>query len=420
MGIWTLTWYELKKALGGRFFLIVLCLLLAVDFVMLCGVREWFAMRQSYEDGTAISEALSPEEKTFFGFLGTARRVTNLLREEYVVLNALTNEERAEFEKTMKEKYGETVFDEFVIPTDEMLAYPGYLGEKLSDFTAVHLYSFLRQVNQENEELFAKVIEAAKAFGREALQEGNDYEVRRNLRIIQLYSLPRGEITSEKRTWDAFLFDSPGMLFVFLMVLLSSAGIFTKENEQQTWLLLHTAKNGKGKTLTAKYLATAISAVGLTVLFQLTTLGSIYFGSGLLGTDQPLTVIEELKLCPFPMKVWQYALLALGCQVFAAVVVSLLISTVSALSKSSVISYAVGALLMGGSVLLLYYPPRSEWLAGPLALAQPLRYFESFYTVNIFGFPVLWVVVQVVLWSILTVGGIYISHKVYHRKRSAL
>lgn len=420
MGLWTLTRYELKKAVGGKFFLIVLCLLLIVDFVMLCGVREWFAMQQSYEDGTAMAEALSPEEETFFGFLGSARRVTNLLREEYEVFNALSPQERTEFENTMKEKYGETVFDEFVIPTDEMLAYPGYLGDKLSDFAAVHLYSSLRQTNRENEELFENVIEAAKAFGREALQEGNDYEVRRNLRIIQLYNLPRGQITSEKRTWDQFLFDSPGMLFVFLMVLLSSACIFTKENEQQTWLLLHTAKNGKGKTMAAKYLAAAISAAGLTILFQLTTLGSIYFCSGLLGANQPLTIIEELKLFPFPMTVWQYALLALGCQVFAAVVLSILLSTVSALSKSSVISYAVGALLLGGSVLLLYYPPRSEWLAGPLALAQPLRYFESFYTANIFGFPVLWVVIQAVLWSILVAVGILLSHKVYHRKRSAL
>lgn len=420
MGMWTLTRYELKKAVGGKFFVIVLCLLLAVDFVMLCGVREWLELQNIKDDGTVYADALSPEEKTFFGFLGTARRVTDLLREEYEVFNALTPEERTAFENTMKEKYGETVFDEFVVPTGEMLAYPGYLGEKLSDFAAVHMYSSLRQTNRENEELFANVIEAAKAFGREALQEGNDYEVRRNLRIIELYSQPRGEITSEKRTWDQFLFDSPGMLFVFLMVLLSSAGTFTKENEQQTWSLLHTAKNGKGKTLAAKYLAAAISAAGLTVLFQLVTLGSIYFCSGLLGTAQPLTIIEELKLCPFPMTVWQYALLALGCQIFAAVVLSLLLSTVSALSKSSVISYAVGAILLGGSVLLLYYPPRSEWLAGPLALAQPLRYFESFYTANIFGFPVLWVIVQTVLWGAISVGGILLSHKVYHRKRSAL
>lgn len=52
------------------------------------------------------------------------------------------------------------------------------------------------------------------------------------------------------------------------------------------------------------------------------------------------------------MTVWQYALLALACQVFAAVVLSILLSTVSALSKSSVISYAVGALLLGGTFLL--------------------------------------------------------------------
>ncbi len=90
------------------------------------------------------------------------------------------------------------------------------------------------------------------------------------------------------------------MLLVFLMVLLTCAGNVSGERDRQTWLLLHTAKNGKGKTLTAKYLAGAASAAVLTILFQLTSLGAILFRGGLLGFNQPVAALEQLRLFPIP------------------------------------------------------------------------------------------------------------------------
>ncbi len=50
----------------------------------------------------------------------------------------------------------------------------------------------------------------------------------------------------------------------------------------------------------------------------------------------------------------------------------------------------------------MYIPPKTEWLAGPLALSSPLKYFDSYDTANLFGFPVLWAVVQAVLWCALS------------------
>ncbi len=74
------------------------------------------------------------------------------------------------------------------------------------------------QWNEENRESYESVLRAAKAFGREALEEGDNYGIRRNLQIIRLYSQPRGEITGPVRGWSDFLFDNPAMLLVFLMV----------------------------------------------------------------------------------------------------------------------------------------------------------------------------------------------------------
>ena len=416
--IGTLTRYELKKSVWNKFFLIIFALLLLANVLLNCGIQDFLNWMDAVENGTALGE-ITAENTNFWGNKAEIRRTTARIRKQYATFAELTPEERTAFEAAMKEKYGEEVF-EFPIPTDEMMSSPGYFGGETNDFTWILNYSDVLQWNEENRESYESVLRAAKAFGREALEEGDNYGIRRNLQIIRLYSQPRGEITGPVRGWSDFLFDNPAMLLVFLMVLLTCAGNVSGERDRQTWLLLHTAKNGKGKTLTAKYLAGAASAAVLTILFQLASLGAILFRGGLLGFNQPVAALEQLRLFPYTVTVGQYVFLTLACQVFAAVVLSILLTTISALSRSSVISYAVGAIVLGGCLLLVYIPPKTEWLAGPLALSSPLKYFDSYDTANLFGFPVLWAVVQAVLWCALSGVCVWLAQKVYHRKRRVL
>ena len=41
--------FELKKQLSGPFFIIVLCLLLAVNVLLTCGIREYTDEKKNYE-----------------------------------------------------------------------------------------------------------------------------------------------------------------------------------------------------------------------------------------------------------------------------------------------------------------------------------------------------------------------------------
>lgn len=413
-----LTRYELKKMLGGKFFLVVLCLLLLVNVLLNCGIWELYRLMMDVEENP-VEGVTAVEGSSFGDYFTRSRQVTNALRERYRRWATVPPEECAAFETAMKEKYGEDVF-EFTIATDEMMASPGYFGDESTDLDCIISYSEMKRWNQENQETYESVLRAAKGFGREALEEGDNYGIRRNKNIIRLYSEPRGKVTAPIRGWGDYLFHTPTMLLVFVLIFLACAGSVSGEHDRRTWLLLHTAKNGKGKTLRAKYLAGVIEAAGLTVLFQLVTLLSFCYKIGFLGASQSVSALTELRLCPYPFTVWQYVLLALACQVFAAVVLSILLTTISALSRSSVISYAAGAILLGGCLLLVYIPPKTEWLAGPLALSSPLKYFDSYDTANLFGFPVLWAVVQAVLWCALSGLCVWLAQKVYHRKRRAL
>lgn len=408
--------FELKKMLSGKFFWIVLCLLLAVNILLSCGAWELYNLFMD-ADENVLSTA--EEGLSFFDYFTSSRHATESMRRRYGVLAEISQEERDAFEAAMGEKYGQDIW-EYLVPTEEMLTVPGYFGGNLSDLDYISAYTDMKKWNAEIEETYQNVLRSAKAYGREALEEGDNYAVRRNLNIIRLYSTPRREITSPIQGWDDDLFESRTMLLVFLLVLLACAGSFSGERDRQTWLLLQTARNGRGKTLLAKYLAGAAAAAGFTILFQVTTVLSICFKIGFLGASQPVFALSELKLFPYRLTVWQYALVQLACRLFAAVLLSVLLNTVSALSRSNVISYAAGAVLLGGCLLPVYFPPKVEWLSGPLALSNPTRFFSSYYTADLFGFPVLWVVVQAVLWCLLGGGCVLLAQRVYHRKREAV
>lgn len=397
--------FELKKQLSGPFFIIVLCLLLAVNVLLTCGIREYTDEKKNYEAYSGNEYPL-----TFWKYRKSNVVAANNNRERYAILEA----DEAGFAAAMVKKYGTSILDPNEPLPREVHEGIGYFGENWNDGTMVIGYRIVRKSNEELQTALTKAVEAAKAYGRDALDAGDNYGIRRNIDIIELYTVPRGKITSPVVGWDDFLFDSPAMLFVCLLVLLACAGSFSTERERKTVYLLHTAKNGKGKTMAAKYLSGAIIAAGLTVLFQAVTLAAVWFKEGLLGLSQPAAAMEQLTMLSWPMTVWQYMVIQLICQILAAALFSVIVNTVSAFSKSSVLSYVVGVLALG--LLLIAQSARTEWLMGPLSIGDTVRYFDSYCTANLFGFPVLWVLLQSVLWLALCGFGIYAANRIFHRK----
>lgn len=401
--------YELKKQLSGSFFVILLVLLLAANVLLNCGIREYRDYVKQYEIDVGQDypygfwEARKMEQSGF-----------EYSRKQYAALNTDLNG----FAAAMVEKYGDDVFevamDFFGKLPEEAYKRPGYFGDEWSDDTLLWTYTGLMTENEDLTRSLHKAVEAAKAYGREALEEGDNYGIRRNIDIIELYTVPRDQITSPIKGWDDVLFGTHTMLFVFLMILLACGGSFCSEREKQTVLLLHTSKYGKGMTMVAKYLSGAIIAAGLMVIFQLSTVGAVWFKEGFMGLNQPAAAMEQLTMLSWPMTVWQYALAHLGCQILAAVLLSVIVSSISALSKTSILSYVAGVLSL--ALLLVMQSAKHEWLMGPLSLADPVRYFDSYCTANIFGFPVLWVIVQTLLWAVIGAACVYAAHRRFHRK----
>ena len=418
--LWKLTRYELKKTVGNKFFFIALALLLILDILLSCGIRQFQGQLSDVNPDELNEEGRTKyaeiQQESYWDF---ARESREHDPGGYTQFVEMTGEERQDFEDAMKEKYGDEVFEFLLMPTDEMMVVPGYFEGK-SDFTSISDYKSWLDRNQEIEDARQAVIRSAQTLGREAVIAGDDYGIRRNLRILDMYETPRKTVVYPISGWQNLLENIAPVILTCLMVFLACSGSFTTERENKTSLLLQTSRNGKGKVFLAKYLAGIITAVGLTLLFQMVAVGATLFYCSLYGGSTSVAALEDLRYCPYLWTVAQYAAVTLLCQLLGAVVLSILLNTVSAVSKNGIISYGAGALLLGGSLALSFFPPKVELLSGPLALIQPQRFFTSYYAANVFTFPVPWATVQAVLWSVLSLGGMFLAWKLYGRKRGVV
>ena len=389
-----LFWFELKKIWKNR-----LCLPL---LFILC-----------------VATALLLLEENPKGAAGRRMAISYLTR-DFTFYASLTDSEKEGFRQAMAEKYGEDVFNSYGIPDEASLSPPGYFGEDQADFNYIYVVTTLMRFQNKIDEIQRSVVEAAKAFGRNAVREGNDYEIRRNLDVIRLYQKARTPLTNEIRSWNRFLFTPYPVLLVLFAVFFLCSGIFSRERDTNALILLSTSANGKGETAGAKYMAALVSVMLCYVLIRGVSLLTIAFNFGLSGWDQPVWGIEELSCCTHDLAVAQYVFLAMGCELVSVLIVSVLCTSVSALSGSSVISFLVNALLLTGCAGLFFLEPRAELLKGPLALAAPLRYFDSYYTANVLTYPIPWLPLHIILWGLLCTAVAFCSGRYFSRMREKL
>lgn len=414
-----LVYYELKKAIFTRFFLLAFCAAALLNFLLQCGIQDY----QNYLDGIRYSGEAAPDHvESFFDYMAVERSMAHYLDKRDKTVSAMSKEEHTVTLLALEEKYGENVredYFDFMMERPEMQEIPGCLTE-ISDLDYLDCIHEMEAHNSSVNQKLEDVLKSAEIFLLEAEADGNQYEIHRNKEIMRLYALPREKISSNVRKSGEALFGSPTMVFVYLLILLITATSVAGEQDRRTWLLLHTARDGKGKTLLAKFISGWIAGIGLTLILQLVSLLSFFFKGVCLRWVQPVTAIDELVLCPYPLLIWQYVLLSVSCQIFTVLALSTILTTVSALSKNSVIAFLSGGLILCVSLLLYHFIPGSEVLAGPLALAEPVRYFCQYYVCNLLGLPVLWAVIHVVAWTAISAALLFIANKVYHRKRSVI
>lgn len=176
-----LTRFELKKTLGGKFFRIALCLMLLLNLLLNCGIREWYEVQDLVRQESSMVDNLSDQQKNnFFALMKSARVVAQVCKENWKRYAQLTPEDKAALVETLKERYGENVLDrDFFVPTDEMINTTGTLeGSDENDLGLIMNLQVVEGRNQDEEENRQRVLKSAKRLSQDAMKNGDSYNIR--------------------------------------------------------------------------------------------------------------------------------------------------------------------------------------------------------------------------------------------------
>lgn len=191
------------------------------------------------------------------------------------------------------------------------------------------------------------------------------------------------------------LFDVLGTMGIFIPVLvaLCVCDLFSQERRARMHPQIFTSQQGQKCLFLAKILAGGATSMLAAAIAVGAVIGSSLIRYGTWGWGAAIQLCRYLLSCPYPITAWQGILILTGMILVYALLCGVLISVVSLWSGSGVAALAIGAVLVGGQILLvqmmsaldafltlpvviavLYYLPMGLVNAAALNV-QPLKYF---------------------------------------------
>lgn len=210
------------------------------------------------------------------------------------------------------------------------------------------------------------------------------------------------------------------VVLIAIMILLGLSPVFSEDHTQKTIGLVLATKHGKKQLVTAKLLASVTYIGVIFISLHLTNFIIQLNGhGGLKGWDAPLqslvTFPSNYSMSPFSLDVWQFYLATLTIQFLAGVAFGVLILCLSHLTKNVLMTF-----FTSGAILALPFVLRMIGLDfgifekinqfSYLEFMRVERLFEQFRAYNVFGHPVLYSTVLLVVFTLITfilVGLIY-------------
>ncbi|MCM1044981.1 MAG: ABC transporter permease [Candidatus Gastranaerophilales bacterium] len=138
--------------------------------------------------------------------------------------------------------------------------------------------------------------------------------------------------------------------FLTLVIAVCISPVFAAEYESGAVALLLTTKHGKGKLIYAKILASVLFAMGYMMAgigLAVAVVGILF---GFQGAELPVQLWRSM--IPYNWTVGEACLVSLGVELLIALAITLFVACISSRFKSSMVSLALSALLLLGSVFL--------------------------------------------------------------------
>lgn len=145
---------------------------------------------------------------------------------------------------------------------------------------------------------------------------------------------------------------------------------------------------------------------------------------GLQGWNAPMQSLNNLysnySSSPFAWEVWQFYAAMLSVQFFGSIALAILVLLVSILAKNAFVTFFLSGMILGIPYVLNQFGSEIQWVQyissfSYMETIRIERLFATFNAYNVFGQPILYPVLQIILYTILSVCFIWLIYRVFHK-----
>lgn len=230
---------------------------------------------------------------------------------------------------------------------------------------------------------------------------------------------------------DMFSFIEPATTVIFLSILnlLGITPVFANEFTNRTAGLIMATKHGKKRIITAKILATlTYIAVILFSLHIVNAILQVIKYGGLGGWNIPIqglsSSLESLSMIafdqsPYALEIWQLYVLTFVLQFMACSALAILVILISIIFKSTMQTLLMSSAVLGVPFMLAQFALDKGILAYIISFnygefLKVSGLFEEFHAYNVFGYPMLYPYLFLIVFTVLTIVFIVL---IYNRFR---
>ena len=371
--------YELKKVLGKKVFFIILALCLGLNLGIFYFVQENSDYRQfirsdyllitneysSYSLDEA-EEKLSNESKVY-EILSVMDMASDVQSDEEMndLLNTLDEYKTnypaayAEAEEMGKgSEYNEnreTYIFTLLNQVEYIKSYPAFINQMYSRAEEQSSFSIFSDQNEFSYKNLYKTADDYAHLSNVKLTIGNDLPVTSALK----YNIS-----------DFFL-----IALVFLVCIY----LFNQERELGLYNLVRSSKNGRFKTICAKFCALFIIAVIITVVFVISNFVISSYLYGRFDLNRMVQSISDFRNCIFKLTVGQFCMLNILGKAAVMIIASSVLALLFVCFSSSSIMYITGAVILAAEYMLNSFIPTST-------VFSYLKYINLFYMLDSYNF----------------------------------
>lgn len=237
---------------------------------------------------------------------------------------------------------------------------------------------------------------------------GYRYLERLNKQIAKKYSSYSQPWLISSNDWEFALKDFNYTIPAVLLIMILTAGIFTREKESKMDGIIRSSRSGTKKVFAGKIIAAGISSFGVMVAFSIVKYAAYACTTCLRGWNAPLKSIPEFAYSSLNIKIWQAVLLFAFLASVAGMMFGVLFALISSFCKKSLWSLVLSLIVLIASYLDYYFicgygdllfnidinsAEVSSFLIRLRGYSFPMlldvcRYFDNYYTISVFSYPV--------------------------------